>query len=319
FTKDPGSWIVMQLMYLAAMLAVIGFPIFFVLIPAGVFASRNEAAGIAAAAGIFILLIPVIFVVALLAVAYLWSGMFRTAIRQARGDQISAGDLFSGGSSFLRVLGVLALGAIAQFVIMIVFAIPGFFIEELGNLATLINSFVSAVINGLLYFAIPLVGDRNAGVMEAISTSIETTKSQWWMFAIFAFVVAILSGIGVLACFIGLLATAPFYFTVPAVAYRDTFGLQGAQSYDMFPTPPPPPSYQTPSYQTTPVPPDYQARSPQPQFSNPTQPQFSNPSEPIPPHAQETQLIGKACPTCGATITRIANFCNQCGSQLPTS
>jgi membrane-anchored glycerophosphoryl diester phosphodiesterase (GDPDase) len=303
FTANPGAWIGMLLLYVIATFLIIGLPVMFILIPAGVFASNSDpttiATAVAAAAGVLLFLIPVIMIVALFAVAYLFSGMFRAAIKQSRGQQISVGDLFSGGDCFLRVLGLLVLSALVQIAVWIVFLIPSFLIDGLESLASLGSSAAGLIVNGLLYFSIPLIVDRGAGVMDAIRQSIETTKPQWWMFALFALVVGILCSVGVLACGIGVLVTLPFYFTVPAVAYRDTFGAQSAQTFDQFSTPPPPSYY-----------------APQPQFSVPPQPQFLTPPEPTPLHSQETQLIGKACPTCGATITRAANFCNQCGGPL---
>src|SRR5262249_7492429 len=156
--------------------------------------------------------------------SYLFSGMFRAAIRQAQGEAISVGDLFSGGDCLLRVLGLGILVAVAQLVVAFVFAVPGMIIEELRPLGSLASNIPSIIIAGFIFFAIPLIVDRNMGVFAAISASIEATKRQWWMFAIFVFAISLLSFVGVFGCVVGLLVTAPFYFTTPAIAYRDTFG-----------------------------------------------------------------------------------------------
>lgn len=50
------------------------------------------------------------------------------------------------------------------------------------------------------------------------------------MFTLFPIVVGILAAIGVIGCGVGVLATAPLYFTITAVAYRDIFGLEGGRA-----------------------------------------------------------------------------------------
>src|SRR5262249_39286025 len=160
------------------------------------------------------------------------------------------------------------------------------------------------------FYTIPLIVDRKIGIFEAIKTSVSATLPQWWMYVIFVLVLGIIAIAGLIPCGLGLFVTFPLVFLTSAAAYRVTFLVGVPQSYEWFR------SAQPPSYQTTPAPPNYQARPPQPQFSNPPQPQFFSPPEPPPPHAQETQLIAKTCPSCGATLTRVANFCNQCGSPL---
>jgi hypothetical protein len=317
FAANPGAWIGMQLLYLTAIILIIGLPVMLVMIPAGVFASRNDPSAAIAASGLLFLLTPVILLAALFAGGYLASGIFRAAIRQAQGQEISVGDLFSGGDCFLRVIGLVVVSILIQMTALVILLIPSFLISGMETLASLGSYVVGFTVNGLFFFAIPLIVDRGASVMDAIRGSIEVTKSQWWMFALFVLVVSILSGIGAFACLFGVLVTFPFYFTVAAVAYRDTFGMQGAKPFDHYAAPPPP-SYYAPQPQFSAPPQPQFSAPPQPQFSAPPpQPPFSAPPpEPTPLHSQETQMIGKTCPTCAAVITRAANFCNQCGGGL---
>jgi hypothetical protein len=343
YTSNPGAWIGMIVIAAIIAILLVVVPIALFIIPAGLFANNNDPSAAFATAGLAMLLIPVLLIVWLLIGAYLTSGLFRAAIRQSQGQGISVGDLFSGGDSFLRVLGLLVLITLAQIVLSVIFAVPGMIIEELAPIGRLAGNIPSLIISGSIFFAIPLIVDRRMGVFDAIKTSIDATKSQWWMFAIFVLVLGLLSGIGMIACGLGLLVTAPFYFTTPAIAYRDAFGLPGAQNYESYPPPPPPdyrsyspsqapaaqPDYgsytpsQTPDYRsytpppTPAAPPDYGSYTPsQPPATPPQPPSWSAPTNVAPP-ASETAT--KSCPHCGATLARVVNFCNQCGRPLRSS
>jgi len=303
YTNAPGAWIGMVLITGIIGILLVALPIVFILIPAGIFASNNDAGGIFAAAGLTLLLLPVLLIAWLLLGTYLTSGMYRAAIQQAQGQSVAVGDLFSGGDCFPRVLGLLVLGIIANFVVGFVFAVPGIIIDGLAPLGKLAAYITSAIIQGFIFFAIPLIIDRNMGVFAAISASIEATKSQWWMFAIFVFALFLLSFGGAIGCGVGLLVTFPFLFTTPAIAYRDTFGLPGAQDYAVF-TPPPPRDYG--SYTPSQAPAEQPAPPP---WAAPT---FVSPSV-APPAPKSTS---GTCPHCGATLARVMNFCNQCGHPL---
>src|SRR5215475_356075 len=126
FTNNPGSWIGMILISAIIGILLIALPVALILVPAGIFASNNGTATAIATAGIaLLLLIPALLIVSLLLSAYLTGGMYRAAIKQAHGEAISVGALFSGGDCFPRVLGLLVLLAIAQILIGFVFSVPG--------------------------------------------------------------------------------------------------------------------------------------------------------------------------------------------------
>ncbi|MGH9799453.1 MAG: zinc-ribbon domain-containing protein [Blastocatellia bacterium] len=202
---------------------------------------------------------------------FFYSGFCKTAFKQLRGEQITVGDLFSGGDVFLRVLG-------AAIVIGILAAI-----------GTLLCILPGLVVAGLLYFTLPLIIERDLSISEAISASYEAAKANWLMFTLFAIVVSFLSGLGALACGVGVLATYPLQFTVAAVAYRDVFGVTGARKFTGSNQPQYPTNYAPQSF----VPP----------------PQFGEASQPEP-----TTVI---CTNCGTMINPPSRFCSKCGS--PTS
>src|SRR5688572_28716409 len=183
FTANPGAWIGMILITGVIGLLLIALPIGLILIPAGLFASNGDPSAVFATAGIgLLLMIPVLVIVCLLVFSYLTGGLYRAAIRQSQGQAISVGDLFSGGDSFLRILGLAVLGFVAQVVVAVVFSVPGMVIDVLSPLGELASRIVSIIMGGFIFFAIPLIIDRKMGVIDAIKTSINTTKGQWWMF-----------------------------------------------------------------------------------------------------------------------------------------
>jgi hypothetical protein len=142
------------------------------------------------------------------------------------------------------------------------------------------------IVYGLTMLTYPMIVEGDKGTIDAISASVEVTKRDWVMFTLFAVAVYLLASLGAVACGVGVLATMPLLPLSHAVAYRDLVGMRGAQSSAQFI--PPPPDYRTsmPSYTSAPPPQSW--------------------AEPAP----------TACPHCGATLTRAAKFCNQCGNAL---
>lgn len=208
---------------------------------------------------------------ALLAGPFLVSGLYKTAFKQLRGEPISVGDLFSGGDVFLQVLG--SFFAVAFFVL-------------LGGLLCILPAYV---VMGLLFFTIPLIVERNMGIGEALSTSYNAVKSNWFMFTLFVIVLGILASLGSFACYVGLLATYPLQFTVTAIMYRDVFGVAGARSF----------LNNQPKYPT-----NYAPQA----FSMPPPPSFESPGQP--------EATASICPNCGTQLGRAARFCSKCGSQI---
>jgi len=133
------------------------------------------------------------------------AALIRMAIKQVRGQQISIGDIFNVGDVALQVI-------IASFLTSIVIAI--------GIMLCIIPGLVAT---GLLLPTIPLIVDKQLGGLEAISTSINTLKSQWLMAAIFSFILGIIYMVGVLACGVGLLIAAPVAVLSIAILYRNFF------------------------------------------------------------------------------------------------
>lgn len=165
-----------------------------------------------------------VYLFTILIMPFFMGGMHRTAIKQLKGGKIEVRDLFSGGDIYFSMLGSIILGGIVTV------------------LASLLCILPALIVPGLIFFTAPLIIDRKLGVIQAMQTSFEFTKKNWFMFALFAFIVQFLAYIGTYACYIGLLATLPLLFTITAVAYRDCFGVEGAR-YFLANAPPMPSDY----------------------------------------------------------------------------
>ena len=150
----------------------------------------------------------------------------------------------------------------------------------LGAIGAVLCILPAFVVAGLFYFTLPLIIDKQLGVIDAMKASFNRTKGHWFMFALFAFVVSLLAQVGTVACGIGMLASFPLYFTINSVAFRDLFGVSGSQSF-------------------------VQQAAPSAGYAQP----WTTPDEP--------PTATKQCPRCGAGGLAVgARFCNVCGSNL---
>lgn len=221
FAQRWGMWVVHMLVF-ALVIIAISAPIYIIAIASTIGASAAEVPE--APPAIFFVAMLIIYPLLLLAVSFMLAGTYKTAMKQLRGEPTSIGDLFSGADCFLRVLGTLFLVAILSMIGTIFCILPAF------------------IVQGLCFFALPLVVERRMGPIQAIQTSFAATKKDWLMFTLFAVVMTLIASVGAILCYVGLLASYPLFFTITSVAYRDVFGVAGAnhpQSY----SPPPPPDY----------------------------------------------------------------------------
>lgn len=137
--------------------------------------------------------------------AILVVGMFRTAIRQVRGLPIQVSDLFSAADVWLT-------------------AIVATFLVGLATVGGLLIFIIGALyIAARLMFTLPLIADARLKATDAMALSWRALGGQVFMAWWFSLVVAIVSGIGILACGIGILFTMPLMSLSYAVLYRDFF------------------------------------------------------------------------------------------------
>jgi uncharacterized membrane protein len=346
FTEQWKAWVINTLVYVlicgTPMLVVIGGFYGYLIMQISENAARRSSQP-PIAPEVFITFYLIFFAVmffTLLIAAYFTGGMHKSALKQLQGGKVELRDLFSGGSTYFPILIASILTTILTIVGVLLCIIPGF------------------IVAGALFFTIPLIVERRLGAVEAMKASYERTKKNLLMFTLFAFVVQLIAQAGSYACYVGLLATIPLLFTITAVAYRDTFGLEGAR-YFTPDAPPSPGGYAQPlpgAYQQ-PMTPDYgQAgfgQQPDSGYQQPypnsgdaqpqTPPAVPPPSGPLlehsiappnvepptpPPNAtmQLSSIVtpkppaqGLVCSGCQLNLPETAGFCPRCGTQVQRS
>ncbi len=242
FQQQMGTWILASLISMAVMACVIGPFYIFIFAAAFATARAGHQPGAFAAGPIPSLLFDVII---MFVVNFLLGGMYRMALKQIRGEPISAGDIFSA----VDVIGNLAAAA---------FLIP--IATWFGIFGCCIGIFVVA---GLLMFTIPLVVDRRVNAVEAMGASWNALKGEWAMAAVFYFVISIVGSIGWVGCCVGILFTYPLIPLSIGLLYRDFFMAPG----DPGPYVPPPPVPEQPAAY---APPAAEAPPPPPAHDPPT-------------------------------------------------
>ena len=225
-----GAWVAATLLMLAIPLAI--YAVWFVLLTvvAGGFSSGQRHENISDAMGVVIFISLFIMMLLLwLASTLMMGGMFRMAVRQVRGELISAGDIFSTVDTLPALLGSSIIIA---------------FVACLGAVLCLIPGYI---VQGILMLTHPLVVDQRLGALEAVSRSWEALKEEMLMATLFHFVLALAASLGIFLCGIGILFTFPLLPLGIAIVYRDFFmtPVYGANAYTPPPTaplPPPPPT-----------------------------------------------------------------------------
>lgn len=147
-------------------------------------------------------------------------GMYKAALKHIRGDMVAVADLFDIGDIVgpLIVAGILINIGVA-----------------IGTLLCILPGFV---VLGLWMFSIPLVVDRGMEGVSAMRESWNALRGQWAMAAIFAFVVGLIGGVGILLCGVGVLFTAPIAILSSALLYRDFFPEDAAAGGPSYPPSP---------------------------------------------------------------------------------
>jgi len=148
-----------------------------------------------------IILQTVLTLVGLAVGAFLATGLIRIFTTVARGGQPNFGDLFSGGSRMFSILGAQFLMGIAILLGLILLVVPGI-ILAIG-----------------LSFSSYFVADAGMGPIDALKASWAATtgsKGKLFLFGIVGFFIVLL---GMLACCIGVFASAAVYSLAQAMIY----------------------------------------------------------------------------------------------------
>jgi hypothetical protein len=140
------------------------------------------------------------------------AGIFMIVQRLARNDPAKPqiGDLFKGFDVFAQSLLLVIIAVVGMFVLMM--------IPVIGQLAALL-------ISAVLGWSMMLVADRKATAIDALKQVFSHIQTGAFTMPLLLAVVAwIISGLGALACGIGIFFTMPLAYCILGCAYETVFG-----------------------------------------------------------------------------------------------
>ena len=222
FTAQWGAWVGATGIFMGAMLllslggyaAMLGM--MFAFVPPG--SPQGPAPGpppVGMIIGVFaMLIIGMLLVYGVY--AWLFAGLHRMAYEQLRGHAISAMGVFSGGDVAYR-----------YFVTMYLTWLP---ITLIMMVTCFIGLPVAYLLMGLWFFAPHFAIEHRLSPVEALRQSWHLTRPQMWMWALVAFLAALIQGIGAYACYVGILASLPVGVLFQTLAYRDIVGFDAGAS-----------------------------------------------------------------------------------------
>lgn len=151
-------------------------------------------------------MLPVIGLLAFFINPVLLGGLAYVFSRRIRGENPGVGDAFNGFSlAFLQ----LGLSGLVSFVLICV-----------GLLLCVLPGIYLAV--GYM-FALQLIIDKKYDFWTAMEVSRRVVHRQWWTMFGLAMVLFLLNVVGVLACLVGCIVTAPLSVAAIMYAYEDIF------------------------------------------------------------------------------------------------
>jgi hypothetical protein len=149
-------------------------------------------------------------------------GLYRTALRQKRGEPISVSGLFS---AFPQSLPLFLVGIVVPTMLGLVESVslgllhthlsPAHSISAVNQMDWLIG----ILLNGLLMFAPLLIVDAGASAPEALLGSVRLLGRQWLRGIGFYIVASFVGGLGLILCGVGMLATYPIFLLSIAIGY----------------------------------------------------------------------------------------------------
>lgn len=186
-------------------------------------------------------------------------GLYLALFQTRRGQPIEFGTLFKGFDYF----GDAIIASLLHMVPVLVIFVPSYilfyvffflFMSQLGpnpepsaliGLVAVIVVFwllimvVLVVLSVAFTFAYPLIVDRRMSGLNAVKLSIKAGMANFWRLLGLLLLTGLLSFVGVLFCYVGVLFVLPVTFAAIAAAYEQVFGLGNIQQN----VPPPPPTF----------------------------------------------------------------------------
>jgi hypothetical protein len=153
-------------------------------------------------------------------------GMYLMIFDRMQGGKVDVRRLFKGfdffGQAFVAGLIFFALASLGM---AIAYAGLSFFV-----IPSLIGIGLSALFQTAFLFTFQLIVDRKGSGIGAISTSYVKITENFGQFLLFGLVSCLIQMVGYATFFVGCLVTTPLVLAASAAAYRDVFGLEGAQT-----------------------------------------------------------------------------------------
>jgi uncharacterized membrane protein len=143
-------------------------------------------------------------------------------MKHIRGEQIVVGDFALGFTKWWQSVAIMVLNQIGAFI---------------GVLGCGIGSIW---VSGRLMLGLSACADKSSSPTEALRESWELTGPHMWMAMLFYFVISMLSGLGFIACCVGIFVTLPMMYVCFALVYRDLSGMMERTPNPVYETPAPP-------------------------------------------------------------------------------
>jgi hypothetical protein len=169
----------------------------------------------------------------------LMTGLYMMALKRFRGEQVSAGDVFSGFSRFLPAWGLALLISLPALLVMapamIVIAIP-LLQEQVGasgdevavavgigfQLLMPVLWFAIMAVQTIFFYSWVLVADGR-GAWESVVGSWEKVSQNFWSYLGMWLVLSILSSLGTYACYVGIFVSYPLLPCAQVATYMYHF------------------------------------------------------------------------------------------------
>ncbi len=183
----------------------------------------NQAAGFIPIVGI---------ILSLIVQGPLMGGLNNFYIKLVRGEAPGVGDAFSGFSkSFWRLCGTFLLMMLIVYIWFAPVGIAAFALSESSSafwpvlIVLGLIGLVGAVYVGVSFvFAMALCIDMELGPLDSLRVSRRVVSKRWLPIFGLIVVAGLLSALGILGCFIGIIFTMPILYVVTILTYEDIFG-----------------------------------------------------------------------------------------------
>jgi hypothetical protein len=179
--------------------------------------------------------IPILgIILSLMVQGPLMAGLYNFFIRLVRGETPGIGDAFTGfGQGFWRYCGTFLLMILLVYVWFIPLGVVAIFVPAnttafiVAMLTLGLIGLAGAVYVGVAFiFAMALSADLQLGPWDALRVSRRVVSKRWFSLFGLAILAGLLSALGILGCFIGIIFTMPILFVVTMLAYEDIFGVR---------------------------------------------------------------------------------------------